>query len=303
MKLLYCHVAMLILFPFLASQGCYVFVNNSNLWIPGQKVSAKKLEDTNMDNRYRIDHGKLLNMLTRSRINLGAHLYGSRPPPNDSVWKAVREKNFEVEIFDRSESTGREKEPNSAMATQITMTVHTLDPKEKENVIIVIVTGDRNLKPPIEGALKAQIPVELWSWEDSMAREFKILANTYDHFTVKFLDEVIDTFSTINVMSSSSREINPARAIVYQDTPNTEEFFTYIIAHLHRLKRLFYVTLVDSQKEGKRTLVVEFPKTNLDVIFQRLQLLGNFPYQPCSYSQFRTKLNDAAQETGGVQQV
>ena len=46
-----------------------------------------------------------------------AFLYGSVPPPNDTVWKAAREKNYDIKIIQRSGSR-REKEMDVAMARQ-----------------------------------------------------------------------------------------------------------------------------------------------------------------------------------------
>ena len=86
---------------------CYVFVDDSNLWIKGQKAQGEKLKDADIDKRYRVDLGKLLHLVSKKRNIFKAYLYGSTPPPNDTVWKAARKKNFEVKIFERSGS-GRE---------------------------------------------------------------------------------------------------------------------------------------------------------------------------------------------------
>ena len=136
---------------------CYVFVDHSNLWIEGQK--AQSVKDIDHDPRYRVDLGKFLSLITKDRHLSRAFLYGSRPPPNDSVWKAAREKNFDVKVFDRSGS-GKEKELDVAMAHDITKTLYK-DRKVGVNVTFITVTGDRDLKPPIEDALETGIPVEL----------------------------------------------------------------------------------------------------------------------------------------------
>lgn len=66
---------------------CYVFVDHSNLWIEGQK--AQKVKDVDHDPRYRVDLGKFLTIITKNRQLSKAFLYGSVPPPNDSVWGLV----------------------------------------------------------------------------------------------------------------------------------------------------------------------------------------------------------------------
>ena len=67
----------------------YVFVDNSNIWIEGKKASGKAKNPPVPSNyNYRIEYGHLLNHVCKGRT-LGdmPMLYGSEPPPNDSVWK------------------------------------------------------------------------------------------------------------------------------------------------------------------------------------------------------------------------
>ncbi len=268
--------------------GCYLFVNDSNLWIEGQKVSAKKLEDTKIDQRFRVDLGRFVALLTKGRTILGAYLYGSKPPPNDTVWKAAKEMNFQVDLFQRS-GTGQEKALNTAMATEIMDTISTLkqDMFAMDDIVFIAVTGDRDLKPPIERALKNRIRVELWSWEESMSREFRQLANTNALFTANVLNGQEKAFSYTSVKSSRYRKkINAENAIVYRDVPKSKRFLCEFADYLHQLMRIFYITPAVTHTQGKQDLIVEFPKTKPEVIFQKIKTLGNFPYQPCSYPEY-----------------
>jgi hypothetical protein len=269
---------------------CYVFVDHSNLWIAGQTAQAKKLKDADRDSRFRVDLGKFLHLLVRDRHISKAFLYGSVPPPNDSIWKAARKKNFKVKTFERSGS-GREKELDVAMAHDITKNLyHLVYTNSKDNVIFITVTGDRDLKPPIIDTLGNGIPVELWSWEDAMAREFRQLANTHDWFTAECLDSVEEQFSFTSYMSTRmKKDADPAHAIVYRDVPAGKRFLNLIADHIHRLLRLFYITSVDSQTAGKRDLIVEFPNSKPEVIFKQLRTLERFEFQPCSYPEHWTQ--------------
>ena len=104
------------------------------------------------------------------------------------MWKAAREKNFDAKVFQRSGS-GKEKEVNVAMARDITKTLYK-DVKEGVDVTFIIVTGDRDLKPPIEDdVLENSIPVEMWSWEKALAREYKQLDNNHPLFQANIIDD------------------------------------------------------------------------------------------------------------------
>ena len=44
---------------------CYVFIDDSNLWIEGQKTRAKELVDAENDPRFRVDLGKFLSLVAK----------------------------------------------------------------------------------------------------------------------------------------------------------------------------------------------------------------------------------------------
>lgn len=149
---------------------CYVFIDDSNIWIEGQKVQGQILRDADSDPRFRVDLGRFVKMVQGKRSIAKAFLYGSVPPPNDSVWNAAKKMNFVVQIFKRS-GGGKEKEVDVTMSSDITEQIFELkhDTNPDTECIFVIVTGDRDLKTPISKALKHDIPVELWSWEQSLS--------------------------------------------------------------------------------------------------------------------------------------
>lgn len=261
---------------------CYVYVDNSNVWITGQKVRAKKFQNAQTDSRFRVDFGRLLHLMAKGRHICHAYLYGSVPPPRDSVWKAAREKKFEVKTFMRSKS-GKEKEVNVAMAQDMLKTLYEHPDTPK---IFITVTGDRNFRLPTIAALDRGVPVELWSWKESMAKEFYQLAKTQSElFTVNILDEVQSLFSFTDYMSSKKR-FDPSHAIVYREVP-TDDFDT-LTSHMDLLSRLFYITIHD-QTENKADYIIEFPRSSPMVVLEELQALGNFKYQPCSYFECDTK--------------
>ena len=266
-----------------SSQSCYVFIDNSNVWITGQKVRGKRLKDVPADNRFRVDLGRLLNLMVRGRPVRKAYLYGSVPPQSDTVWEAARERHFEVRTFQRSDR-GREKEVNSAMSQDM---VNALHEKDKGAKVFITVTGDRNHRPPILNALEKGVSVELWSWEDAMAREFCQLANQHPEFRAQTLDSVQNLFGYTAYMSNhNKKKVNPAHAIVYRDVPGDEMFLRALANHMDRLSRLYYITSVESQTAGEKDYIIEFPYSSPEVVLEKIRKLGYFEYQPCSYPEY-----------------
>lgn len=277
---------------------CYVFIDDSNLWIEGQKTQGRKLKDADIDPRYRTDLGRFLNMvLTKDSMERSinkAFLYGSIPPPNDTLWNAARKKNFEVKTFKRSIS-GKEKKVDVAMATDITevATEKKYSGSERQTVFVVV-TGDKDLITPIELAMTKSdlISVELWAWDFSMAREFRQLANKEDKLTVRKLDNV-EFFFSYKEFKSTRDNIDPTKAIVYRDVPPTKQFYYAIANDLCRLLRLFYITIIDMR--GKRDLIIEFPRSRIETVLAELKRcdIGN---EPCSYPEYMTTTSREAAE-------
>lgn len=259
---------------------CYIFIDDSNLWVVGKKAQGKKLIDASADSRYRIDFGKFLDLVTNGRHLSKAFLYSAVPPPNDSVWKAGREKNFTVKTF---QCFGKDQ-VNVAMTSDI---VASLCTETKKNVTFITVPGGNALAIPIKMVLDKGVPVELWSWEDAMAREFRQLAKTHPLFTANCLDSVQQPFSFTAFMSSHDKKgINPAHAIVYREVPRGNRFLCELAGYINRLMRFFFITSVECQASRKRDLIIEFPNSHPDVVLQQLKKLGDFGYQPCSYPEY-----------------
>ena len=146
------------------------------------------------------------------------------------------------------------------------------DLKDGVNVTFITVTGDRDLKPPIEDALDNGIPVELWSWENAMAREYRQLANSHPLFQANILNSIQHKFSRTSFMSTRrDKRVNPARAIVFRGVPKGKRFLYNFYNTIARLMRLFYFTCVSCKEEGRCDLIVEFPKTKPKIVLGMLK--------------------------------
>ena len=88
----------------------YTYVDNSNVFIEGQRVSAVAkrmaydIQDAHdrriFDTSWRIDYGRLHEFICGELHEIGcAKLWGS-PPPSDSFWRMVESKGWEVENVD-----------------------------------------------------------------------------------------------------------------------------------------------------------------------------------------------------------
>jgi hypothetical protein len=164
-------------------RSLYVFVDNSNLWIQGKKVSGQSRHKPIPSNyRYRIDYGRLLALVQGARI-LGAipKLYGSEPPPNDSVWERIKEYGFDVTVFRRN-IYNKEKGLDMKMGMDITMLLMRVKPP----ATIAIVAGDADYEPIITQSKEMGWEVEVWYWGKA-ARNIKRAATYY-----KMLDAHLD---------------------------------------------------------------------------------------------------------------
>ena len=263
---------------------CYVFVDNSNLWIEGQK--SIELKDAIADPRYRVDHGKFLHEIVGGREMAKAFLYGSNPPPNDSVWSSARRNNFEVKLFDRS-VTGKERAIEPAMACDITTAFFQHQANSIEEAVFIVVTGKLDLKHTIDMLLQQGAKVELWSWKSAMAREFMQLANKVGSFEAKLLDEIKGSFSSTAIMSTRQcNRIKPECAIVFREVPESKSYLFDLANVMHRLMRIFYVTSIPCAR-GKQDVVFEFPKTKPAVILKLLKKV-DLEYEPCDYPTYES---------------
>lgn len=90
----------------------YIYVDNSNVFIEGKRVSAvakglamnvyDAMNNRILDYDYKMSFGRLHEFVAgqdESKI-ARAVLFGSRPPPNDSIWKYAERAGFELVLED-----------------------------------------------------------------------------------------------------------------------------------------------------------------------------------------------------------
>jgi uncharacterized LabA/DUF88 family protein len=151
--------------------NCVILVDNSNIFIEGQKFSARKkgmfkthpADRDPCDPSWRIDFGNLIDHLASRRRILDAILVGSRPPRSDSVWEAARLNGFQVIVHDRS--GGMEKAVDTELVARGTEIVCSLG----EPGILVIASGDRDFIPLVNVAHRKKWEVEMCAFSSSFS--------------------------------------------------------------------------------------------------------------------------------------
>ncbi|HOF37672.1 MAG TPA: NYN domain-containing protein [Dermatophilaceae bacterium] len=179
----------------------FVYVDNSNVWIEGMRMSAVRkgmatsLHDAMTrhitDQTWTYDFGRLYEAVCPDTAQIGrSSLFGSRPPPNDSLWDLARKEGFEVFTFDRNFSN-KEKEVDVAIATQI-MEDSFLYMKPERKDRLVLVSGDRDYLPTVESLAKRGIPTTVVFWKHATATDLRAKVDDYsdleplfDHLTRK----------------------------------------------------------------------------------------------------------------------
>jgi uncharacterized LabA/DUF88 family protein len=142
----------------------HIFLDNSNVWIEGQRAATgAAVGDKHMDASFRIDFGKLLEHIRKGRTIVEAQLYGSEPPPNDTVWNAAKEHGYSPKVFKRS-FLNREKKVDTQLCVDVTRTVYTNLPKGRT---MVLIAGDADYVPAIEVALHQGWKVEVYFWTNA----------------------------------------------------------------------------------------------------------------------------------------
>jgi hypothetical protein len=172
----------------------YAYIDNSNLYIEGTRVSAVKkglvhsfaeaMERGIVDHAWQMDYGKLYEFICGE--DAVARLWGS-PPPGDSFWNMLHRKGFNPTVYDKN-VVGKEKKVDVAIGARMTKDAYTVIDKEKDEILLV--AGDSDYVPVLEDLKSEGYRVEVAFWDHSTAREVKALADKFvsltqyhDHFS------------------------------------------------------------------------------------------------------------------------
>lgn len=166
----------------------YTYVDNSNVYIEGARVSAVKkglpgaativdaMNNRVVDFSWHIDYGTLHGFACGDPSEIGgAHLWGS-PPPGDSFWKMVERHGFRVTTYDRNVA-GKEKKVDVAIAHRMTKDAYT-GVVQKGIDEITLVAGDKDYCPVVEDLVASGFVVNVVFWSHGSA-ELKAVASKF----------------------------------------------------------------------------------------------------------------------------
>lgn len=170
----------------------YIYVDNSNLYIEGRRVSAvaqglapnivQAMNGGIFDHGYTISFGKLHEFLCGSdkRQIKRVALFGSRPPPNDGIWLYAKKAGFELHLEDRNYAN-KEKKIDTGIATLLTKDAYKSDAYKRgvpAEDTFVLVAGDSDYVPTINELKADGFRIEVVFWNHA-ARELREVATTF----------------------------------------------------------------------------------------------------------------------------
>ena len=149
----------------------FIYIDNSNLFIEGQRAAAiEKIDKSGntLDRNYKIDYGKLYKFVTQNGDDevCRALLVGSRPPPNDSLWAFAESVGFELMIRDRNVAN-KEKGVDTALAHEMGRDAYRGDGPANHKILLV--SGDGDYIPPVERLVQDGFTVEVVFWARASA--------------------------------------------------------------------------------------------------------------------------------------
>lgn len=148
-------------------KGVRIFLDNSNFWIGAKRHIGENRGLKCEDGRVRTEFGKLLKFMAGGRPIANAILYGSEPPPSDSVWDLAKNEGWEINLSHKSPK-GKEKEVDTKMVADIVETACTQSPET-----MILLTGDIDFVCAVHKANEHNWEIEVYGWSKSMSVELK----------------------------------------------------------------------------------------------------------------------------------
>lgn len=170
---------------------CVILVDNSNLFIGGQKLSGQRKRlsgngdgEPPADHTWRLSYDNLFSHLADGRDVHHAVMVGSESEEHPGPWKAARKNGFEVIVHERVPGRGEK-----CADTELVVRGAEIIATAPEPMTLVIASGDRDFIPLVDAAHRHHWDVELCAFENSFDQGGE-LAQSVDR--VRTLDAVFD---------------------------------------------------------------------------------------------------------------
>jgi uncharacterized LabA/DUF88 family protein len=165
----------------------YIYVDNSNVYIEGKRVSAvakglamniyDAMNNRILDYAYTISFGRLHEFVAGNDASKIARavLFGSRPPPDDSIWKYAERAGFELVLEDRNVANKEKKIDTGIVSAMVRDAYKKMN---AESDVIVLVAGDSDFVPPVRDLIEDGFKVEVVFW-DHVSKELKEISTRF----------------------------------------------------------------------------------------------------------------------------
>lgn len=163
----------------------WIYVDNSNVFIEGQRASAVSqgmalnihdaMRNNVLDFGYRISFGKLYAFIagTDRKETARAMLFGSKPPENDAIWEMAKKAGFEVVTEDRN-AANKEKKIDTGIVTALTRDAYK---NAKQGDVFTLVSGDSDYVPTVEALRGDGFQVDVVFWEHASRELIEACSN------------------------------------------------------------------------------------------------------------------------------
>lgn len=180
---------MLIVYVFFGDHmGHFIYVDNSNLWVEGKRISAIKSgkaenlfqsqEDRVVDSGWNVNFYKLYRFLKEDIPSLTickAVLFASTGENDDTVWCHARRAGFQTVLHPRNERNHEKKIDTDLVATVMQDSYERIDPV---NDVITLTAGDSDYVPLLEKLVARGFVVQVVFWTHA-AGDLRRLANRF----------------------------------------------------------------------------------------------------------------------------
>ena len=211
---------------------CCIFIDNSNLFIEGQKASAKRQQfnEVDKDFRLRINYRKFMDILIGEREVLHSAFYCSGRL-HAKLWKILQKKEIQVLRFPRNERN-HEKQLDTALTAHVTRTAIEMKSMMMNpysdidmDLTFVIVAGDGDYIPAFQQVMEENFKLEVYAWKNSISKKIRIFAANEDYknrVRIYHLDDYVTAVDSIcftaDEWDESKFSIPPERSVVFKYT-------------------------------------------------------------------------------------